>query len=362
MKSATRLALMAVVTCIALLIPVGANAATTTWQVMPFASGSDIADINGVSCTSLSFCMAIGENGPIMLAFEWSGSQWSELNGPSNAAAVSGVACTSPTYCIAVGTAFGATRGTQAAAWYWTAATGWLAMAVYNPSATQWNALNALKCLSASHCEAVGNQSTFNGLVGSRPLAEVWNGSTWSDQAVHGTVPGQLKAVACRSASSCEAVGERPAKGGSARSLALGWNGSQWSNQPMPAAAALTVVDGVSCYQTGCTAVGWQVDSTVAFAWNNSRWASQSPIGSGNVTGASSTSWYAVHCQSASNCTAVGEWLGAPGGPLADTWNGSTWVMNTTPNPGGADLEAMSCTSGGRVCTAVGPSDLAERS
>ena len=69
------------------------------------------------------------------------------------------------------------------------------------------------------------------------------------------------------------------------------------------------------------------------------------------------TIWSAVHCGSASNCTAVGEWDSASNNyTLAETWNGSKWVEDTTPSPGsgGHHLTALSCTPGTQVCTAVG--------
>ena len=93
------------------------------------------------------------------------------------------------------------------------------------------------------------------------------------------------------------------------------------------------------------------------------------PAGSGNVKGALYTIWSAVHCQSATNCTVAGTWFPAAGGgnlTLAETWNGSAWIKNNTPtpDPSGGGFEAMSCTGGGRVCTAVGNAGgtgLAER-
>lgn len=131
-----------------------------------------------------------------------------------------------------------------------------------------------------------------------------------------------------------------------------------WSSQKLPAVTGRSDLTGVSCYRTGCTAVGGTVTasgaSTLAEAWNGTHWALQSPVGSGNVTGATDTSWNAVHCQSATSCVAVGNW--DSNDTLAETWNGSKWTQGNTPDPSGLHdvLNAMSCTPGTAVCTAVG--------
>jgi hypothetical protein len=237
----------------------------------------------------------------------------------------------------------------------------WAEIPAYNPS-TKWNYLNAIKCPSASDCEAVGSQSQHEG-YGFHPLAEAWNGRTWSGQPVqgpHGAVSGRLDAVACASSSSCEAVGSRPSGGGGTAALAVRRNGPAWSFQKMPAVMGRSALSGVSCYRAGYTAAGTVVTtsgvSTLAEAWNGSGWTLQSPVGSGNVKGAT---WNAIHCDSAANCTVVGA---AGNLTLAETWNGRTWAKDSTPSPGAGtdELVAMSCTPGTGVCTAVGAGGVGE--
>ena len=348
-----RLALMATVIGTALLMPLTASAATSTWTVMPDQQDATADGLTAVSCPSVSFCLALGSIGPEPESFQWNGSAWalSANIGQADESNLTGISCVSATYCLAVGWNY--YKGDQAAAWRWNGSS-WSNLAVYNP-ATKWNFLNAVKCVSASYCEAVGSYSKYEG-SGQHALAEVWNGSTWTGQLVNGAkgpVPGVLAAVACASASKCEAVG-----GG----LAAGWNGTKWSPQKLPAVNGAQL-HGVSCYRTGCTAVGTSSTGTggigtLAETWNGARWALQSPVGSGNVTGAVNTIWNAIHCGSASNCTVVGEWDSASTSnyTLAEAWNGSTWVKDTTPSPGsgGHHLSALSCTPGTQVCTAVG--------
>jgi len=407
MSPLRRLGLIAAVIGTVVLMSLTANAATATWTVMPDDQSATADGLSAVSCPSVSFCLALGSNGPEPESFQWNGSSWalSARIGQEDESNLNGISCMSATYCLAVGWNF--YHGSTAAAWLWNGSS-WSNLTAYNP-ATKWNSLNAVKCVSASYCEAVGSYSKYEGF-GQHALAEVWNGSTWTGQPVNGAkgpVPGVLDAVACASASRCEAVG-----GG----LAAGWNGTKWSPQGLPTVNG-GQLHGVSCYRTGCTSVGtsssgtggtktlaetwngarWALQSpvgsgnvtgavntiwsavhcgsasnctvvgewdnasnnyTLAETWNGARWALQSPVGSGNVTGAVNTIWNAVHCGSASNCTVVGEWDSASTNnyTLAEAWNGSKWVEDTTPSPGsgGHHLTALSCTPGTQVCTAVG--------
>jgi hypothetical protein len=357
--SLKKLAVMATVISTALLMPLTADAAAATWTVMPTQDTVTEVSLSSVACPSLSFCVALGVNGPQPLVFTWNGSTWalSATPGQPDETTMTAVSCTSATNCLAVGYNFlGSSAGKQAAAWLFNGSS-WDEVTANSPM--RWNSLNAIKCLSASDCEAVGWQSQHAG-YGYQPLAEVWNGSTWSTQGVkgaNGTVTGQLSAVACAAAASCEAVGSRPAGSQSTAALAVRWAGTTWTSQKLPAVTSRSYLTGVTCYKTGCTAVGAAATasglSTLAEAWNGTHWALQSPVGSGNVTGATDTIWNAVHCQSAASCVVVGNW--DSNNTLAETWNGSTWAQDSTPNPTASDvLNALSCTPGTAVCTAVG--------
>ncbi len=66
------------------------------------------------------------------------------------------------------------------------------------------------------------------------------------------------------------------------------------------------------------------------------------------------SSLYGISCTSANSCVAVGTAL--RGGPktLVETWNGSTWSVASSPDPGPfSDLNGVSCTAADN-CTAVG--------
>ncbi|MEO6472983.1 MAG: hypothetical protein ABIR57_13410, partial [Aeromicrobium sp.] len=141
-----------------------------------------------------------------------------------------------------------------------------------------------------------------------------------------GTTDSQLNGVSCTSATACTAAGFHNASSGGSKTLAERWNGTKWTIQttPNPTGSAYSRLDGVSC--------------------------------------ASSTA-----------CTAVGYYYGSSAGKtLVERWNGTTWTIQTTPNPTGATgsyLSGVSCTSA-TACTAAGHYDpsgggiktLAERS
>jgi hypothetical protein len=89
-----------------------------TWTVVPNPDvGAGGYDLNGVSCTSSSNCLAVGSSGvdgsglqDSTVAETWNGSTWTELTSP-NAGGQSGsnlyysLSCTSPSECVAVGSA-----------------------------------------------------------------------------------------------------------------------------------------------------------------------------------------------------------------------------------------------------------------
>src|SRR5262249_43782175 len=118
--------------------------------------------------------------------------------------AMSAVSCPSPAACIAVGH-----RADPAGAQVTLAEAGngtsWSVLNTPNPPGAQISGLSDVSCTSATFCIAVGSFSTS---AGGGPLAEVWDGRSWSIQQTpalsHG---GSLNGLACTSASSCVAVG-----------------------------------------------------------------------------------------------------------------------------------------------------------
>ena len=341
----------------------------TSWSVQTTPQPSGIWTwFRAVSCPSATACTAVGvhldnQRNGLTLAMRWNGTSWSVQSAPSpigaKGSSLSAVSCTSPTECTAVGTINLPPGPPLTLAERWDG-TKWSIQAMPQTGSNSY--LTAVSCPSGAVCIAVGG--SFNPTA-APTLAERWNGTTWSVQATpnpSGAQSSQLRAVSCTSATACTAVGDYTDSTGTQRTLAERWNGTTWSIEktPNPAGATASGLSGVSCTATACTAVGSYTDSTgtqltLAERWNGTAWAVQTtPEPSGATAGELS----GVSCTSATACTAVGDYTNSTGIQLtlAEGWNGTTWAVQSTPNPytvTGDVLEGVSCTSAS-VCTAVG--------
>jgi hypothetical protein len=146
--------------------------------------------------------------------------------------------------------------------------------------------------------------------------------------------------------------------------LAEEWDGTTWSIQPTPDPTGSThaELDGVSCTATdACTAVGffnlssWKT-KTLAEEWDGTTWSIQSTPDPDLATASELAS---VSCTALDACTAVGNTYSRYSGktvPLAETWSGSSWSIHSTPGPTGdrsGYLQGVSCTAAD-ACTAAG--------
>ena len=218
-------------------------------------------------------------------------------------------------------------------------------------------------CTSPTWCVAVGSYSDRSG---TSPLAETWNGNSWSVQptptpanATHGVLDG----ASCSSTSDCVAVGYYTDSSGAQVTFAEAWDGLSWVVQatPNPARTTQSLLEGVSCGSpTSCTSVGYSVDQhvKVAFAegWNGTTWTLQKTA---KPTGDSGAVLDSVSCETGTTCVAVGYYLDYSSDlwvTLAEDWNGSSWSVQTTPNRSRAivsSLYGVSCTTP-TACMAVG--------
>jgi hypothetical protein len=344
------------------------NGARWALQVMPSPGGAVLA---GVSCPSRTACVAVGRHqdgiSPLTVAEAWNGTSWRIQATPNPAgtfgSVLRGVSCTSASACTAVGSynrgPFGP-AAPLAEAWN---GSRWSIQAAPSPVGAADSALGPVSCTSANACTALGGYSTSGHAV---MFAERWDGMRWTVQAVPSPNPDTsfavLSGLSCTSASTCTAVGAYVNSAGTTLAFAERWDGTSWSIQatPSPADAFYSFLRSVSCTSaSACTAVGDQGTITSANAplaerWDGSSWSIQAtPSLSVN-----STQLYGVSCPSADACTAVGYHRNDAGisFPLAEAWNGTSWSIQTTPNPSGAHgmfLNGVSCSSA-EACTAVG--------
>jgi hypothetical protein len=344
-------------------------------QPTPVPSGAKFSALVGVSCTSASACTAVGAytnsaGTRVTLAERWDGTSWAIQPTPNVPGAtdsfLEGVSCTSASACTAVGryTIVAGTVVTLAERWD---GTSWTIQPTPNPAGATFSELLGVSCASASACTAVGLYINSAGTVVT--LAERLSGLVWAIQATPkpaGATGSELLGVSCTSTfltKACTAVGAYTNSAGTTVTLAERWNGTSWVIQPTPApaGATLSVLGAVSCTSaSACEAAGAYITSagtTVMLAerWDGTSWVIQPTPA---PAGATSSALYAVSCTSASACTAVGGYVNSGGDvvTLAERWDGTSWAIQSTPNPAGADsssLEGVSCTSPS-ACTAVG--------
>jgi hypothetical protein len=227
------------------------------------------------------------------------------------------------------------------------------------------NLLHGISCASAKSCVATGVK-----LNGPAPLAETWNGAKWTATAVkppRGAAGGQLFGVSCVSARDCVTAGFYLA-GSANRPLAETWNGSAWTAAALPGAAGPnTALTGVSCV-TGkdCFAVGTysvkSVDGPVgeplADLWNGKTWVATTVKLPPQAPETFFNSFVGVSCPAAGFCVGVGGVSSLnSSGLLLEAWNGKAWSpMKPAALPKGlanVSLEGVSCLSA-KACVTVG--------
>ena len=330
-------------------VPLAAQRNGSSWtaESPPNPAAGTFSNLTAVSCTSGTFCEATGGSQVVVtaqpvraLAEAWNGSSWAiqPVVAPAGATTntLSSVSCTSTTFCEAVGTHFNNSGNQVGLAETWNGAT-WTIQAVPNPTsqfAPTSGSLFGVSCVSPSFCEAVGA-----GAAGA--YAEMWNGTAWSLQ----TRPGadvEPESVSCAAVNFCMAVDGFATAGI--------WDGTSWS-----AAPSITGFSGptsVSCVSANvCEVVGSGPAGENAALWNGSSWTPQPTAGPAGAT------LSAVSCSAASACEAVGEVFGLGNATtLAENWDGSAWTEQTIPNPSasqGSSLNSVSCSSA-TSCAAVG--------
>src|SRR4029077_9080966 len=154
------------------------------------------------SCTAAASCEAVGvqagSSGTTALAEAWNGTAWGvqPVPDPRGGAEVTltGISCASPDDCVAVGN-YNSSTVPAILAERWNG-TSWSIQAIPDPGGSSYATLSEVSCPAADDCEAVGADSLG-------PFAEVWNGTTWSAQstpAPAGIRAPQLEAVSCASA------------------------------------------------------------------------------------------------------------------------------------------------------------------
>jgi hypothetical protein len=319
---------------------------TATQLPLPFGDNGygEKFGLNAVSCTSVTWCVAIGTAGFTDIL---NGTTWTTTSFPLSIAAPTSVSCVASDSCVAVLTTTTGPEVVTLSGSTWTTAT--------LPAGSQ---ASGISCTSMTSCVVVGGSGV-----------DTLSGTTWTLSAVSfpdGAQSPSLSGVSCPSSTSCVAVGTYYLSGqdvnwpgnGVAETLSQG----AWTDAPLAIGGAA----GVSCTAAlWCAEVGSMpqvINGQWADTLSNGGWTSvQLPL----PASASDATLTGVSCPSVQSCTAVGSVFEASGGavvPVAERLTGATWTASILPQPpmpgpNGpgpiAELNAVSCPSA-VSCIAVG--------
>ena len=254
------------------------------WTLLkpPDLPSSALDQLNAVSCTSSVHCVITGHyvsgktGHGLVSSLVWNGKTWSIEKVPAAPKGTNdwlyGISCTSKSFCLAVGDDYihGEVQPAMAASWNGKA---WKLRPAQTPKASNGTALLGVSCTSAKSCQAVGNY--LNHGLAFASVGESWNGTALKLRATPDTGPSgegsTLRGVYCLSANLCMATG----------TMAARWNGVSWKPLAFPQASpVLSLAYGISCTSTSnCTAAGDYTITTGALSlfakWNGSSWKQQ---------------------------------------------------------------------------------------
>ena len=206
-------------------------------------------------------------------------------------------------------------------------------------SLSSMGSVTAMACFTATTCEAVGAATDGAGAVAA---ASRDGGTSWTEQALPAGLTS-LTSLTCPATGTCRATGTTAT--GPAIVATVGTSG--WARQPVP--SSVTALASVSCPTVdACWAVGTSGDAgAILHASGSGSWEAI-PVPEG-VASLSS-----VGCAAGTTpatCLAVG--IGTSGPAVVDTTDGTRWVASAVP-PGAIGLASAACTGPvGPICTTL---------
>ena len=197
--------------------------------------------------------------------------------------------------------------------------TSWAIVSSPNTSATDYNSLSGVTCVSASECWAVGYYYGLDDLI-SQTLIERWDGTSWAivNSPNTNTQSNVLLGVTCGSASDCWAVGDYAFTGNVLQTLIERWDGTSWVivSSPNTSTSQSNFLYSVTCGPASdCWAVGYYIvdavsnlNQTLIERWDGTSWTI---VSSPNTSATQSNLLYGVTCGSTPDCWAVGYYYNA---------------------------------------------------
>lgn len=282
------------------------------------------------------------------LAEHWNGSAWAVIPSPSPGTGdnfLSSVAAVNATDAWAVGEYQNGTAGNdQTLTEHWNGS-AWSVVPSPNPGG-EVKFLFGVTALDATHAWAAGfDLDATSGAL--QTLIEQWDGSAWSvvPSPDPGTGNNELYNITAVDANNIWAVGDdQNGPKGIAQTLIEHWNGSAWAVVPSPnPVVGNNVLAGISAIDANnIWAVGYaqkssaQSSQTLIEHWNGSSWLvipSPNPNSGDNEL-------FSVSALNANTIWAAGNRRNGASGSLhtlTEHWNGTSWSVESTPNPGYGD-------------------------
>ncbi|HWO82318.1 MAG TPA: hypothetical protein VNM38_00840 [Solirubrobacterales bacterium] len=359
--------LSAAAVCLLIFGVPGASAATWTIQTTPNATGAEHSNLYDISCdpSATNPCVSVGKQETsgksATYAQAWNGSTWTNITAGMPEGATGGEFQSVECFriigifgCYAAGsyTSSGVTKSLIVSGS--NTALGTL-QTTPNPEGASETALKGISCRTFTACVAVGYSVKSGKKTG---FALRFVESKWAIQSIpepEGATSSELHGVDCPTTTFCMAVGSYTDSSGSIWAWSATWNGTTWTLRTVakPTGSIRTVLLDASCSTASeCAGVGIYRDSgglqtSFVARWNGASWSHQS---SANPVGSTNTVLQGVSCVASSPCVAVGDWNNSKSWqPMAQEWNGSAWVLDTTPNPAGATetiIEGVACRTG----------------
>jgi hypothetical protein len=153
---------------------------------------SHLESIDGISCVSTTFCMALGDQGggAEVATDRWNGTSWTAHDVSASDFFPGDVSCTSPSFCLAVGRASFSQNG------MWWDGSAW--------HATSGPDLDRVSCVSSTYCMATGRADSSS----DPDTIAIWNGSSWTSHSYpHPGSTWDLNGVSCVAVKSCTVAG-----------------------------------------------------------------------------------------------------------------------------------------------------------
>jgi hypothetical protein len=360
----------------ALAFPWVSSASPISWTIFPSADTSTTLSnfLDGVACPSATLCWAVGQasNGSInqTLIEKFDGTVWTIVPSPNAGSGhdnfLTGVSCSSTTDCWAVGRHSSGSNPPVTLALHYNGSM-WSVVAAIDPNPSQTNTLDAVTCLAANDCWAVGGYigTDTNG----HTLTEHWNGSAWAQVTSGNTSATRqgLFGVFCSGSKNCWAVGNFRSGTGN-QTLTEHYTGTTWTvvSSPDSSTSQNNFLTGVWCVTTNdCWAAGYYVNGsnkkqTLTEHYGGTMWTLFLPP---NTSANASNILLGITCVTTSDCWAVGAHGQAkPPAPdsndqtLTEFWDGTAWSIapsQSTTSFEHNDLYAVACLDANN-CWAVG--------